>query len=291
MRCVALLGALLLLLAGKASAQIQVTAQTERTDFLLYERVDLIVSIVNMGESDLELNNNEGQPWLSFLVVKKDGLPVRSERSSNFAGLTLKVGERKTLRVNLTPLFSFRELGEYKATVVIDLPGAGQVLSDAVPFHVVDGRVVVHEDHVSNGDQRTYSLIRFSPTPDRTNLYLRVESAEENVVYTNISLGEMSSSIYFDPLGNVHVLQPVAMGTYLYTRTDPTGKVLIQRIFKTSQEVPPRLAKLPDGNVTVLGGLEQNPDEERDRLSDTQDGTGAPAPADGAPDAASTPAK
>ena len=165
-------------------------------------------------------------------------------------------------------------------------------MSDSVPFGVVNGRVVVHEDHMADGDQRTYSLIRFSPTPDRTNLYLRVESPEENVVYTNIALGEMVSSIdpsmYFDPLGNVHILQPVALGTYLYTRTDGTGKVLMQRIFKTYHEVPPQLAKLPDGNVTVLGGMEESPDEERDRLSDTQVGAGGaiPAPADGAPEPA-----
>ena len=111
-RCAALLGVFLLLLAGKAAAQIQVSAQTERSDFMLYERVDLIVTITNLGESDLELSNNEGRPWLSFILAKKDGLPVRPERSSNFAGLTLKTGERKTLRVNLTPLFSFRETGE-----------------------------------------------------------------------------------------------------------------------------------------------------------------------------------
>src|SRR5260221_7249356 len=108
--CLALLGVLWLLAASSsATAQIQLSAQTERSSFLLYERVDIIVTIVNVGGTDLILNNDEGRPWLSFLVAKHNRLPVRQERSSNFRELTLKTGETKTLRVNLTPLFSFRE--------------------------------------------------------------------------------------------------------------------------------------------------------------------------------------
>ena len=77
MRLPAALGVLCFLATiSFASAQIQVTAQTERSYFLLYERVDLLVTIVNQGESDLILNNDEGRPWLSFIVSKHNKLPV-----------------------------------------------------------------------------------------------------------------------------------------------------------------------------------------------------------------------
>jgi hypothetical protein len=284
MRCLPIIGALFLAATSLATAQIQVSVQTQRTNFLLYERVDLFVTVENVGGTDLILDNNEGRPWLSFMVSKHgrvNDFPVRPERQSNFAALPLKVGETKTFAVNLTPLFAFREEGDYRACAVIDLPGEGQIISDPVPFSVLNGRTVWSQVHSVDGSERTYSLIRFSPTIDSTELYLRVEDPAENLVYANLALGELVAStdpgVYFDPANNLHILQPVALGTYLYTRIDPDGKIVHQRIFKSAPMpgtgldlVPPRLAKIDDGNIIVLGGVEENPDTPRERLSDSQ---------------------
>jgi hypothetical protein len=297
MRHLAALGALCFLATGSlASAQVQVSAQTERTDFLLYERVDLLVTIENIGESDLVLNNEEGHPWLSFLVSKHNRLPVRPERQATFKPISLRVGETKTLRVNLTPLFSFREEGDYTAAVVIDLPGEGQIISDSVPFTVLHGRQVWTAVRPVEGSQRIYSLIRFSPQSDVTDLYLRVEDPSENIVYANLALGEVVAyidpEVFFDPQGNIHVMQPIAMGTYLYSRADPSGQILHQGIFKTFQAIRPRLAKLDDGNVIVVGGLEENPNVPREKLSDGQKEASGPVvkspDAPDAPDAGSS---
>jgi hypothetical protein len=275
LRHLAALGAVCFLATSSlATAQVQISAQTDRTDFLLYERVDLIVTIANVGDTDLVLNNNEGRPWLSFMVSKHNRLPVREERQGTFKPISLKVGETKTLRVNLTPLFLFREEGDYKAAAVVDLPGEGQIISDNVPFNVLKGRTVWSQTRPVDESQRVYSLVRFSPKIDRTDLYLRVEAPSENIVYANLALGEVVAyidpEVFFDIQGNLHVLHPIAMGTYLYTRADPSGKILHQVIFKTFQTVPPRLAKMADGNVIVVGGLEENPNEPREKLSDGQ---------------------
>jgi hypothetical protein len=275
MRRLAAIGVLCFLATcSLATAQIQVSARMARANFLLYERVDLLVTIANAGENDLVLDNNEGHPWLSFLVSKENRLPVHPERQANFKPVTLKVGETKTLRVNITPLFSFREEGQYKAEAVIDLPGEGQIISGGVPFTVLRGRQVWTETRPVDGSERAYSLIRFSPTPDSTNLYLRVEDPAENMVLANLSLGEVVAyidpEVFFDPQGNIHVMQPIAMSTYLYTRADADGKVVHQGIFKTFQAIPPRLAKLDDGSIIVLGGLEENPNVPRETLSDGQ---------------------
>src|SRR5258707_12980977 len=106
----AVIGALWFLAASSlATAQLQVTAQMARSNFLLYERVDLLVTVTNLGETDLILDNNEGHPWLSFLVSQHNRLPVHQERTSNFKPVTLKAGENKTLRINLTPLRAFQK--------------------------------------------------------------------------------------------------------------------------------------------------------------------------------------
>jgi len=304
MRSLAILSALwLLTTAMPATAQLQVVAQTSRSNFLLYERVDLLVTVTNIGNTDVVLNNDNKHPWLSFLLSKHAGqnyMPIRQERQSNFDPVTVKAGENKTFKVNITPLFTFREEGQYRATAVIDLPGQGQMVSDYVPFMVMRGQKAWSQSRPSEGSQRIYSLVRFSPDSDSTRLYLRVEDPAENLVYANLGLGEVASSVdpevLFDPQGNLHILHPSALGTYIYTRTDSLGKLLHQVVFKTEavrgpsgiERVPPRLTKLDDGNVTVLGGVEQGPGTQHERLSDGQVVKTAAAPPP--PSAPATPA-
>jgi hypothetical protein len=270
---------------------------------MLYERVDLFVTVENVGGTDLILDNNEGRPWLSFLVSKHEHVndfPVQPERKANFPALTLKVGETKTFKVNLTPLFAFREEGEFRASAIVDLPGEGQIISDPVPFTVLDGRTVWSQVHPVDGSQRTYSLLTFSPNVNSTSLYLRVEDPAENMIYANLALGQIVASIdpevFFDPAGNLHVLQPAAPGTYLYTRADPDGKVMHQAVFKSAPSpesnfgtVPPRLVKIDDGNVLVSGGLSEEGIKPRERLSDSQGIKRAVAPTDDAPPSGATP--
>ncbi|HEY0342219.1 MAG TPA: hypothetical protein VGC34_15545, partial [Steroidobacteraceae bacterium] len=190
-----------------ATAQVQASVQTERSNFLLFERVDLLITITNVSDTDIMLDNTEGHPWLSFLVSKLNNMPVRPERNATFKALPLKVGESKTLRVNLTPLFLFRDEGDYKASAVIDLPGAGQIISDTTPFTVVNGHTVWSQTRPVNDAQRVYSLIRFSPDSDTTGLYLRIEAPSENIVYANYSIGNVVAyidpDVYFDPDGNL----------------------------------------------------------------------------------------
>jgi hypothetical protein len=272
MRVPAALG-LLVYLASTVllSAQVQVAAQMERSSFLLYERVDLLVAVTNNSESELVLDNEPNHPWLSFLVTKHNHAPVRPERQAVFKPLTLKVGETKTLRVNLTPLFSFREEGDYTAAAVIELPGGESAGSQEVPFTVLRGRQIWSEHRPVDGSDRVYSLIRFSPKPDLTELYLRVEDPSENVVYANVGLGPIEAyidpEVSFDPQGNLHVLHLLSLSHYLYTRADVSGKVVHQGVFKTYQEIPPRLAKMDDGSIFVNGGMEENATTQHESLA------------------------
>ncbi len=52
MRHLAVIGALWFLAAISANAQIQIDAQTARSNFLLYERVDLIITLTNNTGND-----------------------------------------------------------------------------------------------------------------------------------------------------------------------------------------------------------------------------------------------
>ena len=251
-------------------------------------------TVTNIGNADLQLNNDEGQPWLGFMVmgesVQHNFMPVHSERQSNFAPLALKVGETKTLRVNITPLYNHARGGQLPR-VRRRRParrGPGRVGPGAVHDRARPCRRQRHADGVDTLE-RDYSLVRFSPNAQDTSLYLRVEAPSENTVYSNYALGPLVSSVdptlLFDPQGNVHVLQPMSQGTYLYTRTDQDGKLLAQRLFKSTvavdgsgMRVRPQLIKINDGSVFVSGGIEENPNAPHEKLSDTQHGEPIMAP-------------
>ena len=98
-------------------------------------------------------------------------------------------------------------------------------------------------------------------------------------------VASIDPTMLFDPQGNVHVLQPMAQGTYLYTRADPDGKLIAQRLFKSTladdgsgMRVRPLLTKTDDGSVLVSGGLQQDLNQRHERLSDTQQGQKIMAP-------------
>jgi hypothetical protein len=273
MRLLAALGLLLFAAtATPALAQLHIDAKMGRegADYLLYERTDMFVTLTNTSDTDIVLDNEGSHPWLSFMICKHNTMPVRPERQALFKPLTLKQGETKTLRINLTPLFSFRDEGGYTAQAVVTLPGAGDITSREVPFTVLLGKVVWSQQRPVDGTDRIYSLLRFSPKPDETDLYLRVEVPSDNLVLANVGLGPVEAyidpQVFFDPQGNLHVMHLISMSTYLYTRADATGKVIHQGVFKTFQEVPPRLRKMDDGNIYVAGGLEETPEMSHESL-------------------------
>ena len=198
----------------------------------------MLVTIANIGDTDIELNNDEGHPWLSFQVMgekfRDNFLPVHTERQSNFAPMELKVGKSKTFDVNITPLYSFRSEGNYRVSAVIDLPGAGEIVSDPVSFAVQRG---------ARGDERR-ARGRFAGARLLARALLALVGIDRAFICAwrrrrktsstpTTRSGELVSSVdptmLFDPQGDVHILQPTALGTYLYSRTDPDGKVLDQR--------------------------------------------------------------
>ncbi len=296
MRLLAALGLLLFAAtATPALAQIHIDAKMgrDRGDYLLYERTDMLVTITNTSDTDIVLDNEGSRPWLSFMICRHNTMPVRPERQAIFKPLALKQGESKTLRINLTPLFSFRDEGDYTAQAVVTLPGAGDLTSREVPFTVLRGKAIWSQQRPVSGTDRIYSLLRFSPQPDETELYLRVEDPSDNVVLANVGLGPVEAyidpQVFFDPQGNLHVMHLLSMSTYMYTRADADGKIVHQGVFKTFQSIAPHLRKMEDGSIYVAGGLEETPELAHESLLAGQNGGQPSAPEPTPPSISSAP--
>lgn len=265
-------------------AQLQMSLEGERTNYLLYEPVNLRLTVTNQSESDMVLGNEGGKQWLSFLLLRSDGTPVHPDRGATVDRVLLKQGQTKAIMVNITPWYAFREPGEYKVRAVIDLPGQEGLMSPMFQFTVARGQKIWSETRSVEGGERIFSLIRFAPYVDHTYLYLRIENEKENTVYCSYPLGEIiaftAPQTAFDAAGNLHVLHVNGQSSYCYSRVEPNGAMAAQMNYLSTRDNMPRLNHLEDGAVLVAGGVRQQEDAPREKLSEQQaklNGPTAPA--------------
>ena len=258
---------------GAARAQLQVGLETDRFNYLVYEPLAVHLTIENLAGFDLLFQDGEEKPWLTFFITRADHSLVMPDQK--IAGKDLKVaaGESVSLNVDITPLYRMRETGVYKIQAVIDVAGR-EYLSTPIQITLENGQRIWSETRSIEGSPRTYSLVRFAPNMQGTNLYLRVEDAAQNLVYSNALLGEIVDvavpQIFFDNAGQIHILQLNGNATYHYTRASADGTILSQSVYDSVAMSQPQLVRQSDGGILVVGGRQENDSTRRERLSDNQ---------------------
>jgi hypothetical protein len=267
-------GLLLALLSlSSAWSQIDTRISIPRTNYLLYEPVTTTVTLRNTADYDLILRSENGHPWLSFLMRTSDGNPVRRDQEADFAPLTLKPGEAKSLAVNLTPLHAFREPGQYKVSAVVNVAGQ-EYVSDSFVFNVANGKKIWTTTKTQDEEEITYSLIRFAPSLEATFLYLQLEKLKANAVLANYQLGETVSytepQVYFDAQNRLHILHRQGNGVHRYTRLNTDGRIESQVNYAAVNESIPFLRKTAEGDILVAGGRAENQFNAREKLSESQ---------------------
>jgi len=256
-----------------ARAQLQVGLQTDRFNYLLYEPVTVHLTIENLAGFDLLFQDSAEKPWLTFFITRADHSLVTPDQKIAGKDLKLAAGESVSLNVDITPLYRMRETGVYKIQAVIDISGR-EYLSTPIQITLESGQRIWSETRSIDGSPRTYSLVRFAPNMQGTNLYLRVEDAAQNLVYSNALLGEIVDvavpQIFFDSAGQIHILQLNGNATYRYTRANPDGAILSQSVYDSVAMSQPQLVRQSDGGILVVGGRQENDSTRRERLSDNQ---------------------
>ena len=267
--------------------QVQVAVEVDHSNHLLFEPVNVKVSIFNNTENDLALKGQGDISWLSFLVTQGDGTPVRPEQAMKMEPAVLKSQQARSLLVNVTPLFAFREPGEYRVRAVINLPGQGDLISSPVVFAVSNGQKIWSQTRPINASERIYSLIRFIPNVDTTYLYVRVEDEKENIVYSTFPIGEIVAfsmpQTAFDTSGNLHIIHVDGKSSYCYSVVGVEGNMKDQQHYISMNNDIPHLQRGTGGEILVAGGRKRSPENERERLSQVQ-ATPAPAPVAAAPE-------
>lgn len=273
-RVTLLVGVLCLsVVAAAASMRIGIWPQEKnRTRYLVYEPINLIISLENISPNGMELANGR-KAWLDFLVSDQDGRPISAENVLVQDPLYMPSGDVKNISVNLTPLFTMRDPGRYRVRAVINVEGQPQMISKSIWLYLDRGRILWSDKRALNDDLLHYSLLAFSPTPSTSRLYLRVEDPASNLVHTTQSLGTFTQVVpskqYFDDNGNLHIMHTIGQGTYGYSRTDARGNLRSRIIYDSNPDNPPRLRQQADGSVLVYGGMKRGKDN-RPKLSESQ---------------------
>jgi hypothetical protein len=263
---------LFLFAVSTTHAQLRVSLEGDRTTFLQYAPVSIRIVINNNTDQDILLQNSGDNPWLSFVVARADGFPVRADQKFSPAPIAVKAGETKQVTVNITPYYAFRDAGNYKVQASVDVPGGQPIASGNLMFNVVKGQVVWQKARPVDASERTYTLLRFSPNNQSTELYLRVDDLKENLVYSVQNLGPIIAMVTpkagFDKEGKLHVLHTSAQGNYCYSRLDANGALENQAHYEAEPEAPPSLVQTAEGTVIVLGGHVDDKTTQREKLSE-----------------------
>ena len=264
-----------LLLTTAAQAQIQIDLKMPRFQYIAYEPVVAHLLITNLAGRDVDLRDENGQPWFGFEVTGAEGQPIAPVSNSVQPPLKIEAGKRVTQKINLTPMYRVHDFGLYRVRAHVYFADLNKFFySQTRVFEVTDARPIWQKTvgipgatNVS-GDVRTYSLMtnRF---PDHTSLYVRVEDKDRGMVYATYSLGRIIAfdppQAEFDRENQLHVLYCAAPRSWAYARVDLNGRLISHASFAETK-TRPHLVHSSDGAVKVAGGMMDAPvtQEKRD---------------------------
>jgi hypothetical protein len=261
-------------------AQLDLRIETPKASYLQFSPIPFTIKIKNLGAGELRLAETQGKPWLEMVVQSRDGQLIAPEKMLLPPEKTLRSGQSTSISVDLAPHYLIRDTGGYRARASVRLPSGETLMTDSLDFLIGRGEVIWTVPRGDGEERRIYSLLKFYEDPN-VGLYLRVEVPQKNQVYPSRRLGAFlplgKPVAEFDPQNNLHLLYAVAAGKYRLTVVNPDGQILREETRQAGVDKPV-LTKHTDGDVSIQGGVVQQPSSLRERLSTLQARIGAKAP-------------
>jgi hypothetical protein len=254
------------LVAETGGVTVEVTLNQDQ--FLPTEAIEVAAKITNLSGQALALGQDD--TWLQFFIVEKGGAPVAQIATVPITGeFTLESSLAGTKRVNLTPYFAFRKIGQYQVKAVLSIPQWNtRVSSAAKPFEIIRGstlRSLRFGVPPADGDTnrppevRQYLLQQANYLKDNLSLYVRITDQDGSRTLGLVRAGRLTS--FSKPEGqldienNLHLLFQNGARSFLYSVIAPSGEVLVRQTHEIASESRPKLRDAGQGRITVSGGV------------------------------------
>jgi hypothetical protein len=252
-----------------AQAQIGLGLASDRPEYLLYEPIEIKITVSNQTPDPMDLSRSAGGkgPWLDFYVTTSKGQEIMATNAKWSAPkLILPSADTESFFVNITPLFEIREAGKYEVTAQVRYEGE-VVGSRTLAFQVVNGAAIWEKtrklipsskDPEKTPRVRNYSLLVHRQKP-KDMLYLRIIDPENELVYCTTPLGPITNfkepTTILDVHGNIHVFHRSGIRVFTYSLYSPNGKKINTRFFSNIGSEP-QLVYLDNHEIQVVGGEE-----------------------------------
>lgn len=254
--------ALLVVASPQAHAQVAVTLQMNKSNYILNEPVTATVHITNHAGRQLVLKGEGNRPWLNFHLTSS-GRVIPSARRMEYKPVVIPSGQTVARSVAINTSYSLGSMGNYTCTATVNMPGPTRngFTSNRALFTITNGRTSwVQRAGIPNapGEIREYKLLTFSGN-SAMELFAQVSSTNRGHNIATIPLGPILT--FRKPVGtldranNMHALYQAKVNLFTHTCISPNGKILSVTHHKRGKSGDPRLVDLGDGIVRVAGGI------------------------------------
>jgi len=270
-----------------AAAQLGVTIELNRRNYLQYEHVFAKIKLRNYAGSALVFSDSNPKiaGGVDFEIYSPDGGIVRtiSKDIPEIKGLLLKPGETSEIMIPVSKYYNLSELGKYRIKAIIHHSlMKSKYESDSLTFSVLSGidtwktkfgmPSFTQKDIITDSGKiktRQYRIASIYDGKDKV-LYLIIE--DEKHIYAIKRIGyEMADKVpscEIDNLSRLHILQKLSSEVFMYMLFDIDGTRERKEVYK-KKETSPVLARDPEtGAVVVAGGAPAEIDKDYNETED-----------------------
>jgi hypothetical protein len=252
-----------------ARAQLNVSIELERSNYVAYEPLMATVTVTNSSGNDVVLGGPNNTTWLNFLVFSENGRPVTGIANPDADAIVCRNGQSLQRKFNLPRHFHLIESGFYIVKASVYFPDLQRwINSTPVRFTINQAprpqwqhSFALPAWHKMAGKYRKYQLFTFHDK-DRSYLYVRIVDESTGMYLVTTRLNSISPDRQLQPAvdskQNLHILCLGSPLVWAYQSVDPDGKILSQKFFRQGQGTP-QLVTQPSGEVMVLGGTNYDP--------------------------------
>jgi hypothetical protein len=260
-----------LALPRRAAAQLQVSLQMNRTQYVAYEPLLATVTVANRAGKDVILGEINGRSWLTFNVDEIGGNPVLPlSGPPRPQPRVLASGQSIRETVSLGKFFPLGRLGNYSVRANVYFPELGQfMISNVRSFAVTDGVTLWKDQFGMPGrgkgtNYRQVSLLSFQDD-DKMNLYVRIRDVSQQRVLATYSIGRLvlqrDPQAILDADHRINAFFLTGPRMFRHVVIDADGTKVTDDLYEVKGASFPELKITNQGRVHVAGGQFYDPNQ------------------------------